>query len=111
MNNIRNRVQLIGHLGMDPEVKTFDNNRKMAKISMATNDSYKDAQGNKVEQTEWHKIIIWGKQAELAESMLTKGMEVLVEGKLINRYIFFLVVNSVSQFLPTYVRRYLFVMA
>jgi single-strand DNA-binding protein len=56
---------------------------------MATNDSYKDAQGNKVEQTEWHKIVIWGKQAELAESMLTKGMEVLVEGKLINRYIFF----------------------
>jgi len=88
MNNISNRVQLIGHLGMDPEVKTFDNNRKMAKISMATKDSYKDAQGNKVEQTERHKIVIWCKQAELAESMLSKGMEVLVEGKLINRYFF-----------------------
>jgi len=85
MNNIRNRVQLIGHLGMDPEVKSFDNNRKMARFSMATNDSYKDAQGNKVEQTEWHKIVIWGKQAELAESMLSKGMEVLVEGKLVHR--------------------------
>jgi single-strand DNA-binding protein len=85
MNNIRNRVQLIGHLGIDPEVKSFDNNRKMARFSMATKDSYKDAQGNKVEQTEWHKIVIWGKQAELAESMLSKGMEVLVEGKLVHR--------------------------
>ncbi|HSK13063.1 MAG TPA: single-stranded DNA-binding protein [Phnomibacter sp.] len=85
MNNIRNRVQLIGRLGGDPEVKTFENNRKMAKLNIATNDFYQNAKGEKVETTEWHNVVAWGKLAERAEEYLLKGQEVMVEGKLTHR--------------------------
>ena len=85
MNALRNRVQLIGHLGMNPEVKTFDGDRKMAKVSIATNEVYYNAKGEKIEDTQWHNIIMWGKTAEIAEKYLKKGQEVCVEGKLVNR--------------------------
>ncbi|MCU0387088.1 MAG: single-stranded DNA-binding protein [Chitinophagaceae bacterium] len=85
MNNIRNRVQLIGRLGGDPEVRTFENNRKMARLSLATSEVYKNAKGEKVEATEWHNIVAWGPMAERAEEYLFKGQEVLVEGKLTHR--------------------------
>ncbi|MDA9266989.1 single-stranded DNA-binding protein [Salibacteraceae bacterium] len=85
MNALRNRVQLIGNLGMDPEVKSFDKDKKMAKLSIATNEVYYNAKGEKVQDTQWHNIVMWGKTAEIAEKYLKKGQEVAVEGKLVNR--------------------------
>ena len=85
MNALRNRVQLIGNLGMDPEVKSFDKDKKMARISIATNEVYYNAKGEKVQDTQWHNIVMWGKTAEIAEKYLKKGQEIAVEGKLVNR--------------------------
>src|SRR6056297_1531441 len=84
MKNLRNSVQLIGHLGIDPEVKTFDNSR-MARISLATNEKYKNGDGEQVENTQWHNVIAWGRTAEIAEQYLKKGQEVAVRGKLQTR--------------------------
>lgn len=85
MNNLRNKVQLIGNLGQNPEVKALDGGKKLAKFSIATNESYKSAKGEKVTETQWHNLIAWGKTAEIVEKYLTKGKEVAIEGKLINR--------------------------
>jgi single-strand DNA-binding protein len=84
MKSLRNSVQLIGRLGKDPEVKTFGNSKKAA-FSIATTDSFKNQKGEKVEDTQWHNIVIWGKLAGIAERYLKKGQEVAVEGKLIHR--------------------------
>jgi single-strand DNA-binding protein len=70
---------------MDPEIKTFDGGRKKASFSIATNDQYKNQKGEKVEETQWHNIVIWGKLADVAEKYLKKGAEVALEGKLIHR--------------------------
>jgi single-strand DNA-binding protein len=77
-----NRVILIGNLGKDPEVMTFESNNKKASFSLATTESYKDKNGNWVEQTEWHNIVLWG---YLAEKKLAKGDQVYVEGKIRSR--------------------------
>jgi len=82
MNNLRNKVQLIGHLGADPEIKTFDSGKKKVKLSLATSESYKSASGEKVEQTQWHNLIVWGKTADIAEKYLHKGSELAIDGKL-----------------------------
>lgn len=82
---MKNRVQLIGHLGQNPEIKNLDNGNKMAKMSIATNETYKNNQGEYVQETQWHNIIAWGKVAEVAEKILKKGSEVIAEGKLIHR--------------------------
>ena len=84
MKNLRNSVQLIGRLGKDPEVKSFGKSMK-ASFSIATTDSYKNQKGEKVEDTQWHNIVIWGKLAEVAGKYLKKGVEVCVEGKLVHR--------------------------
>lgn len=86
MNTLRNKVQLIGHLGTAPEIKSFNDNKKMARLSIATNEAYTNAKGEKVKETQWHNVVLWGKQAEFAEKYLNKGSEVLIEGKLVNRY-------------------------
>ena len=78
---MKNRVQLIGHVGQEPEVKTV-NNKKVANITLATNDSYTNDKGEKVEQTEWHRITAWGKTAEIIEKYVSKGKEIAIEGKL-----------------------------
>lgn len=85
MNALRNKVQLIGHVGQDPEIKTFDGGKKVANLTIATNDSYKNDKGEKVEQTEWHRVVAWGKTAEIIEKYVTKGKEVAIEGKLTHR--------------------------
>jgi single-strand DNA-binding protein len=85
MNALRNKVQLIGNLGGNPEVKTFDKGKKLAKMSIATNESYRNSQGELVKETQWHNLIAWGKTADIIEKHLKKGSEVAVEGKLINR--------------------------
>ncbi len=85
MNTLRNKVQLIGNLGANPEVVNLESGKKLAKFSIATNESYKNAQGEKVDDTQWHNVIAWGKTAEIVENYLTKGNEVAIEGKLVNR--------------------------
>lgn len=84
MKSLRNSVQLIGRLGKDPEVKTFGDKKK-ASFSIATSESYKNAKGEKVEDTQWHNVVIWGKLAGVAEKYLKKGQEIAVEGKLMHR--------------------------
>ena len=85
MSTLRNKVQLIGNLGNDPEIITMDSGKKLAKFSIATNDIYKNAQGEKVTDTQWHNVVAWGKTAEIIEEYFTKGKEVAVEGKLTSR--------------------------
>lgn len=85
MNALKNKVQLIGNLGQDPEVVTLENGSKLAKFSIATSDSYKNAQGEKVEDTQWHNIVAWGKLADIVENYLNKGKQVAIEGKLSHR--------------------------
>ena len=85
MSTLRNSVRLVGNLGMDPEIKSFDNNKKLAKVSLATNESYKNDKGEKIVETQWHNLVLWGSQAKLAEDYLKKGDEVVVEGRLANR--------------------------
>lgn len=85
MYALKNKVQLIGNLGNAPEVKTTENGKKLARFSVATNESYRNANGEKVTETTWHNLVAWGKVAEIAEKYLNKGSEVAIEGKLINR--------------------------
>jgi single-strand DNA-binding protein len=85
MNAMKNKVQLIGHVGQEPEIKTLDGGKKVANLTIATNDSYKNDKGEKVEQTEWHKVVAWGKTAEIIEKFVTKGKEIAIEGKLTHR--------------------------
>lgn len=85
MNAMRNRVQLIGFLGNDPDVKELKENKMVVRFSLATNDSYKKENGDKVEETQWHNIVAWNGTAKIAEKLLKKGSEVAIEGKLTSR--------------------------
>ena len=85
MNTLRNKVQLIGNLGNNPEIITLDSGKKLAKFSIATNESYKNAQGEKIKDTQWHNVVAWNKTAEIIEKYLEKGNEVAIEGKLTSR--------------------------
>ncbi|MBV6646057.1 MAG: single-stranded DNA-binding protein [Cyclobacteriaceae bacterium] len=85
MKSLKNSVQLIGRLGNNPEVKTFDSGKKMATFSMATNETYYNNKGEKVTDTQWHNIVLWGKKVDIADQYLQKGSEIALEGKLINR--------------------------
>ena len=85
MYALKNKVQLIGNLGNAPEVKTTESGKKLARFSVATNESYRNAKGEKVTETTWHNLVAWGKVADIVEKFLTKGKEVAIEGKLINR--------------------------
>ena len=85
MNALRNKVQLIGRLGQDPEIVNFDNGKQLAKFSLATDDSYKDQNGQRVERTDWHNVVVWGNLVKVVENYVTKGKEIAVEGKLTTR--------------------------
>jgi len=85
MYALKNKVQLIGNLGNAPEIKTTEGGKKLARFSMATSESYRNAKGEKTTETQWHTIVAWGKVADIAEKFLSKGSEVAIEGKLINR--------------------------
>lgn len=85
MNALRNKVQLIGNLGNAPEVRNTDSGKKLVKFSVATNETYNNAKGEKVKETQWHNLVAWGKIAEIAEKYLQKGSEIAIEGKLITR--------------------------
>jgi single-strand DNA-binding protein len=85
MNAMKNKVQLIGFVGQEPEIKSLDGGKKVANITIATNDYYYNDKGDKVEQTEWHRVTAWGKTAEIIEKYVTKGKEVAIDGKLTHR--------------------------
>ena len=85
MNALRNKVQLIGNLGQDPEIMNLDNGSKLAKFTIATNESYRNSKGEKVTETQWHNVVAFGKTADIIENYFTKGKEVALEGKLIHR--------------------------
>lgn len=85
MNALKNKVQLIGNLGQDPEIVNLDGGKKLAKFFIATSETYKNAQGEKVEDTQWHNVVAWGKTAEIVENFLSKGKQVAIEGKLTHR--------------------------
>ena len=85
MNALRNNVRLIGNLGDEPKVRKLDSGKTVANFSVATNEIYKNSEGEKVSETTWHRIVAWGKPAEVAEKYLKKGSEVAIDGKLTNR--------------------------
>ena len=85
MNTLRNSVRLIGNLGANPELKEFDKNKKVARIALATNETFTNAKGEKVTETCWHNLVAWGKTAEIAAKYLTKGSKVYLEGQLQTR--------------------------
>lgn len=80
-----NKVTIIGRIGKDPEIRHTQSGQAVATLSVATDESYKDQAGQKVEKTEWHKIVVWGKQADFVANYLGKGRLVYVEGKLETR--------------------------
>jgi single-strand DNA-binding protein len=85
MNALRNSVRLIGNLGDAPKVRQFESGRKVANFSVATNETFVDSGGNRKSETTWHKLVAYGKTANIAEKYLQKGSEVAIEGKLTNR--------------------------
>jgi len=85
MNSLKNRVTLIGNLGQDPDAKTTESGKKIARFTLATNDGYKNADGQKVNETTWHNIVAWNGLADVAGRFLKKGKEVAVEGRIVYR--------------------------
>ena len=85
MYTLKNKVQLIGHLGNAPEIKELEGGKKLARFSIATNETYRNLKGEKVTETTWHSLVAWGKIAGIVAKYLNKGSEVAVEGKLISR--------------------------
>lgn len=85
MNSIKNKVQLIGNLGQDPELKELDDNKKVVNFSIATNETFKNTQGDKETKTQWHNVVAWNKTAEIISKYASKGSQLAIEGKLISR--------------------------
>ncbi|MDX1683673.1 MAG: single-stranded DNA-binding protein [Saprospiraceae bacterium] len=84
MNALSNQVQLIGHLGADPEIFKFDEKQKVS-FRMATNESYKNGDGEWITNTEWHNVVAWGKVSDIIDKQLRKGTQVAISGKLTHR--------------------------
>lgn len=85
MTDLRNRVTLIGHAGKDPEFREFGKDSRLATFSLATNETYKNAKGERVTETQWHNIAVWGKTADFAKQYIKKGSYLVVDGKIVNR--------------------------
>ena len=85
MKNLRNTVRLVGRLGIDPKVNKFKNGTQIVTFSLATDESYNNKEGERVENTQWHQITIWNGLSKVAEKYLKKGMEVTIEGRLVHR--------------------------
>lgn len=85
MNALQNKVQLIGHVGKDPIIKDFEGGKKLASLTLATNDVYVSKKGDQVEQTQWHTIVAWGKTAEIIEKFVEKGKKIGITGRLTSR--------------------------
>lgn len=85
MNALRNKVSMIGRLGAEPEMVTLESGRTLARFSLATNESYKDKSGEWQTLTQWHNLTAWGKTATNIERTLSKGQEVIIQGRLVNK--------------------------
>ena len=85
MSTLRNKVQLIGNIGNDPKLAVLESGSKTVRFAMATNEYYKNAQGEKVQSTQWHNVVAWDKRAEVIEQYAHKGKEIAIEGKLVSR--------------------------
>lgn len=85
MTSLRNKVQLIGHVGNTPEIKSLANGNSKASIRLATKETYKNNKGEKVTETQWHSLVVWGKQTEFVEKYIKKGLEIGIDGKLNHR--------------------------
>ena len=81
-NSIRNRVQLLGHVGQDPELILLDSEKKLARFSLATNEVYYNSKKEKVERTHWHSLVFWDHLADTVEKYVKKGQKIAIEGKL-----------------------------
>ena len=85
MNALRNKVQLIGHVGQEPEIKNLEGGKKLANLSLATKDVYVSKKGDQMEETQWHNIVAWGKTAEIIEKFVEKGKQIGITGRLTSR--------------------------
>lgn len=85
MSTLKNKVSLIGRVGAKPESQMFESGAKKARLSIATNESYKDKKGEWVDNTQWHNVVAWGSQVDRVVKNLDKGSEVVIEGRLVNR--------------------------
>ena len=85
MSTLKNKVQLIGNVGQEPTITNLESGKKVARLSLATNENYKNSNGEKQTDTNWHTIVAWGKTAEIIEKYVTKGKEIAIEGKLTSR--------------------------
>lgn len=85
MNTLKNKVNLIGRIGAKPIAQVFESGAKKIRLSVATNERYKDKKGDWVDNTQWHTVIAWGKLCDRVEKVLDKGSEVVIEGRIVNR--------------------------
>ncbi len=85
MSTLKNKVQLIGNVGQDPTITNLENGKKVVRLSLATNENYKNSNGEKQTDTNWHNIVAWGKTTEIIEKYVSKGKEIAVSGKLTSR--------------------------
>ncbi len=85
MNALQNKVQLIGNVGNAPDIRNMESGKKMARLSIATNESYRNTKGELIKETQWHNMVAWGKNVDLIEKYVEKGSHIAIEGKLINR--------------------------
>ena len=85
MSTLKNKVQLIGNVGQEPTITNLESGKKVVRFSLATNEHYKDAKGEKQTDTNWHNVVAWGKTAEIIEKYVTKGKEIAIDGKLTTR--------------------------
>ncbi|MEE9361629.1 MAG: single-stranded DNA-binding protein [Cellulophaga sp.] len=85
MSTLKNKVQLIGNVGQEPAITDLESGKKVARVSLATNENYKNSNGEKVTDTQWHTLVAWGKTAEIIEKYVDKGDEIAIEGKLTSR--------------------------
>ncbi len=85
MSSIRNKVQLIGNVGQTPELTNLDNGKKVCRFSLATNEVFKAKNGEKTQKTDWHNLVVWGRNAEIIQRYAAKGQQIAIEGKLTSR--------------------------
>ncbi len=85
MSTLKNKVQLIGNVGQEPTITTLESGKKVVRLSLVTNENYKNSKGEKQTDTNWHTVIAWGKTADIIEKYVSKGKEIAVEGKLSSR--------------------------
>lgn len=85
MSTLKNHVQLIGNVGQEPTIINLESGKKVVRFSIATNEHYKNNKGEKVQSTDWHTVVAWGKTAEIIENYVDKGKEIALTGKLRTR--------------------------